>query len=113
MRLLDDKGHNIFYYLQNMYKELMYLRTNSTKMASGSNSVTSSPRIITSRDSYERTIGIDDMIIEDKSSPSIASLDRIQEERRNAAYQREKKRFEDKQKNKKIKEMMKWKNAFN
>lgn len=81
---MDNKGHNVFFYLQNIYKELSYMRQYG--FGSGGGSIGT---IITDGGSY--SAGIDKISIKD-SSKSPEHAKRQERRRKIEAFEREEKR---------------------
>lgn len=98
LEAIDNKGKNVFFYLQNIYKELSFIR----RFGGGSmSSNTDNIEIITS-DGKFNTIEkhtLDEIEIKDTSKKSLATKEREERERKIAAFERAEKRRRDKNKN--------------
>lgn len=85
--ILDNKGKNIFYYLQNMYRELIFIRENGI---SGSNRRNlSTPEILDSSGNIirnARPVSIDDITIPDSSKKTENMIRREEEERKRERF---------------------------
>ena len=93
---LDNKGKNVFFYLQNIYKELTFIRRYGGGIGSGQGRT-----IMTDFDSYTSYNGghtLDDIIIKDTSEKSEATKNREERERKRAAFERAEKKRKEKNK---------------
>lgn len=96
---LDDKGHNVFYYLQNMYRELMFIRQAGT----GVGNSTINGQTITTKDGRTMRInalGIGNMQIDDRHIKSEIERDQESERRNTESFER--RAIKEREKNKKL-----------
>lgn len=96
LNLKDKLGHNVFYYLQNMYKELSFIRMNGSG-AGGPQILPRQGHVITVRNrkgsaysgrvSYQAP-SVDDIVIKDDSKKTDATKDREERERQERTFLR-------------------------
>lgn len=96
LNLKDKLGHNVFYYLQNMYKELSFIRMNGSGVG-GPQILPRQGHVITVRNrngsaysgrvSYQAP-SVDDIVIKDDSKKTYATKDREERERQERTFLR-------------------------
>ena len=96
LNLKDKLGHNVFYYLQNMYKELSFIRMNGSGVG-GPQILPRQGHVITVRNrngsaysgrvSYQAP-SVDDIVIKDDSKKTDATKDREERERQERTFLR-------------------------
>lgn len=96
LNLKDKLGHNVFYYLQNMYKELSFIRMNGSGVG-GPQILPRQGHVITVRNrngsAYSGRVSyqvpsVDDIVIKDESKKTDATKDREERERQERTFLR-------------------------
>lgn len=87
LEAIDNRGKNVFFYLQNIYKELSFIRRFGS---SGSGNINNDIEIITSDGKYSNIEKhtLDEIEIKDTSKKSLATKEREERERKIASFEK-------------------------